>query len=101
MHDTKETGPIIKCMERVSSIGLMEESTVATILPVRNMGLVSTVGQTEEITKVTFPWVNSTEKAYRLTPTKAKNTFFGKMGKKSKILRIMNNMSNFRTVTCV
>lgn len=61
-NNMKASGEIIKCMEKVSSNGLMEEFTEANIMKIKNMVLEEFNGQTAEFTKANGEKVFKTEK---------------------------------------
>ena len=82
VRDSRGNGAIIECTERVFSSGLTGESTKAAISPTKNMDSESTVGQTEENTKVISQRANSMEKVFIRRQTKINSSVFGIKAKK-------------------
>jgi len=77
----KVTGKTIKCMEKVSSLGMMVEHIKEIMKMIRNTVMVFSNGQTEEAIKVNGKTANNTAKAGTKVAKAKKNTEDGKKEK--------------------
>lgn len=75
----KENGIIIKCMEKVSISGEMEENMMVNIIMIKSMDLAYIFGLMEEDMKVSGDMVDKMEKAGTLRPMALLGLDCGKM----------------------
>jgi len=80
-ESTKDSGKIIKCMEKANINGLMEDNIKGNILWTKKRDLEFIDGMTEEYTKGLGKMEDSMDKANIFYPIKQQKLEFGKMGK--------------------
>ena len=79
----KDIGKITKCMEEVSSSGLMVDAMMENMLLIRRKDVDNSVGQMEDVTREVGKMVNKMEKECTQIKKESREKVFGLMVKRS------------------